>query len=134
MKKFDNFSSCLDTLNRSNTQKAADDEIYRMGVIGQFNLCFELAWKALQAVLALHGVSGAVSGSPREIIKLGYQVGFVNDEEIWIDMLKKRNMAVHIYSEPDAEEMLALIYGSYAPALEKLRETLKEKIEEIEKI
>lgn len=129
MKKFDNFSSCLDTLNRSDAKKAVEDEIYRMGVIGQFNLCFVLAWKALQAVLVLHGISGAASGSPREIIKLGYQVKFLEDEGVWLDMLKKRNTAVCIYSEPDAEEMMGLIYGTYVPALEKLRIILIGKIE-----
>ena len=53
-----------------------------MGVIGQFNITFELAWKLLQAVLLLHGVSQAQSGSPREIVKLGFKAGFISDEEI----------------------------------------------------
>ncbi len=33
-----------------------------MGVIGQFNLTFELAWKALQAVLREHGAKSADTG------------------------------------------------------------------------
>ena len=46
--------------------RGRDDEIYRTGIIGQFNLTFELAWKALQQVLRVHGVVEAETGSPRE--------------------------------------------------------------------
>ena len=67
MKKLDNFSKCLDSLKRADFDKAREDEIYRMGVLCKFNLTFELAWKALQAVLRLHGAEGAETGSPREI-------------------------------------------------------------------
>ena len=71
MKKLDNFSNCLDVLKNADFALANDNEIYRTGIIGQFNLTFELAWKALQAVLRLHGAEGAGIGSPREILQLG---------------------------------------------------------------
>ena len=69
---------------------ADSNEIYRTGVIGQFNLTFELAWKALQAVLRLHGAEGVDTGSPREILQLGYKFGFINDSSVWMLMLKKK--------------------------------------------
>ena len=85
---------------------ADNNEIYRTGVIGQFNLTFELAWKALQAVLRTHGAEGSETGSPREILQLGYKLGFVNDSAVWIQMLKKRNTSVHIYDEDEVDELL----------------------------
>jgi hypothetical protein len=48
MKKLDNFSNSLE---------------------GQFNLTFELAWKALQEILRIHGAVGADTGLPREILQ-----------------------------------------------------------------
>ena len=51
MKKLDNFVSCLAVLQKANFDLAGKDEIYRTGVLGQFNLVFELAWKTLQEVL-----------------------------------------------------------------------------------
>jgi len=72
MKKLNNFIDCLAVLKTADFQMADETVIYRTGVIGQFNLTFELAWKALQAVLRLHGAEGAESGSPREILQLGY--------------------------------------------------------------
>ena len=47
MKKFDNFVNCLNVLKNADFSLARENEIYRTGVIGQFNLTFELAWKAL---------------------------------------------------------------------------------------
>lgn len=68
--------------------------IYRIGVIGQFNLTFELAWKSLQEILKMHGADGAATGSPREILQLGYKLGFVDDAAVWLLMLKKR---IHLF-------------------------------------
>ena len=111
---------------------ADSNDIYRTGVIGQFNLTFELAWKALQEVLRLHGVQGAETGSPREILQLGYQCGFVNDSAVWLLMLKKRNISVHIYNETQVDEMILLIRDSFIPAFIKLEETLRCKLAEIQ--
>ena len=132
MKKLDNFSNCLDILKNADFKFADDDDIYRTGVIGQFNLTFELAWKALQAVLRLHGAQGAETGSPREILQLGYKLGFANDSAVWLLMLKKRNTSVHIYDEDEVDELLLLIRDSFIPALIKLRDTLNAKLAETE--
>lgn len=132
MKKLDNFSNCLSVLKNADFSMADNDEIYRTGVIGQFGLTFELAWKALQAVLREHGVKGAETGSPREILQLGYKSGFVDDSAVWLAMLKKRNTLVHIYDEDEADEMLLLIRDSFIPAFLVLEETLRNKLREAE--
>lgn len=132
MKKLDNFSNCLSILKDADFVLADSNDIYRTGVIGQFNLTFELAWKALQEVLRLHGVQGAETGSPREILQLGYQCGFVNDSAVWLLMLKKRNISVHIYNETQVDEMILLIRDSFIPAFIKLEETLRCKLAEIQ--
>lgn len=132
MKKIDNFSRCLDVLKGANVQKARQDEIYRMGLIGQFHLSFELGWKALQAVLLGHGVQEAATGSPREIFRLGYRVGFLREETVWLDMLRSRNLSVHVYNEAEANELAARVLSSYLPALEGLLAVLEEKAVEIE--
>ncbi len=132
MKKLDNFSNCLKILKNADFQLADDNEIYRTGIIGQFNLTFELAWKALQEVLRLHGAAGADTGSPREILQLAYKYGFLNDSAVWLLMLKKRNLSVHIYNEEDVDEMILLIRDSFLAAFVELESVLKKKLEEAE--
>lgn len=130
MKKLDNFSKCLKILKNADFELADNDDIYRTGIIGQFNLTFELAWKALQAVLRVHGANGADTGSPREILQLGYKFNFVEDSSVWLLMLKKRNQSVHIYNEEEVDEMIILIRDSFIPAFAELEKKLEEKLEE----
>ena len=131
MKKLDNYSSCLDVLRRADFEIAEENEIYRTGIIWQFNLTLELAWKALQEILKLHGAAGAETGSPREILQLGYKLGFLNDSAVWLLMLKKRNVSVHIYNEDDIDEMILLVRDSFIPAFSALEKTLQEKLAEV---
>lgn len=130
MKKIDNYKGCLDILEKADFSKADEDAIYRTGIIGQFNLTFELAWKALQEVLRLHGVSGAETGSPREILQLAYKVGFISDDQVWLLILKKRNTSVHICNEDEIDELIVMIRDSFLPAFQKLAQTLTEKAAE----
>ena len=120
----------MNVLKKADFEFAYENEIYRTGVIGQFNLTFELAWKALQEVLRLHGAESAETGSPREILQLGYKLGFLEDYAVWLTMLKKRNLSVHIYDEDEIDEMLLLIRDSFIPAFAALRDTLKKKLDE----
>ena len=126
VKKYDAFVGSLEVLLKS--KRGMNDEIYRMGIIGQFNLTFELSWKALREVLLLHGVSEAINGSPREIIKAGYKIHFLSDEAVWLEMLKQRNQVIHIYDEHIAEGLIDLIFNKYLAAFVNLREELCRKL------
>lgn len=132
MEKLDHYINCLHVLKTADFTFADENDIYRTGVIGQFHLTFELAWKALQAVLRIHGAEGAGTGSPREILQLGYQCGFLDDAAVWIAMLNKRNRSVHIYDEDEINQLLLMIRDSFIPAFEVLAETLSVKLSEAE--
>ncbi len=130
MKKPDNFSNCLSVLKGADFEMAFSNDIYRSGVVFQFNLTFELAWKALQGVMRLHGAEAAETGSPREILKLGYKLGFVNDPEVWLEMLKNRNLAAYIHDEDMVDTLILLIRDSFIPAFSRLEKTLQDKLKE----
>lgn len=81
-------------LKKSDFEQTGENEIYRIGVIAQFNLNFELSNKALQELLRIHGVDGHDKGSPERSSKLrirGLYFRFCN-----LLMLKKHNLSVHI--------------------------------------
>ena len=112
MKKLENFTNSLSILAEADFKLAEENDIYRTGIIGQFNLTFELAWKALQEIMRLHSVEGAATGSPREILQLGYKIGFINEDEI--------------------DEMIMLIRDSFIPAFIVLRDMLVKKLDVVE--
>ena len=132
MKKLENFTNSLSILAEADFKLAEENDIYRTGIIGQFNLTFELAWKALQEIMRLHSVEGTATGSPREILQLGYIIGFIIDSEVWLLMLKKRNTSVHIYNEDEIDEMIMLIRDSFIPAFIVLRDMLVKKLDVVE--
>ena len=63
---------------------------------------------------------------------LNSYVGFINDAEVWLLMLKRRNTSVHIWNEDEVNEMIILIRDSFIPAFKILNETLLEKLDEAE--
>ena len=130
MKKLDNFINCLAVLANADFKLAETNDIYRTGIIGQFNLTFELAWKALQEIMRMHGIEEASTGSPREILQLAYKIGFISDSEVWLLMLKKRNTSV--YNEDEVDEMILLIRDSFIPTFTTLKDTLVKKLDEAE--
>lgn len=132
MQKFDNFKNCFDILKKSEKAKALADEIYRTGVIGQFGVVFELAWKTLQELMRLHGIEESVNGSPREILRAGFKYGFLDDESVWLQMLKDRNSATHIYDEDAVNAVLNRIYTSYITLFESFKNSMIVKIAALE--
>ena len=132
MQKFDNFLNSFRVLKNSKRELALSDEIYRTGVIGQFSLTFELLWKTLQEVMRAHAIVEAENGSPREILKAGFKYNFLDDESTWLNMVRDRNSAAHVYDEEAFNAVLARIYDVYLAELEKFSNAMREKILELE--
>ena len=75
-----------------------------------------------------HGVDEAWAGTPKQLLKLGYRVGFVDDEEVWLDMLDKCKKPVYEYDKEGVEDLIQSILVDYNPTFEKLAEVLREKV------
>ena len=126
MKKLDNFTSSLNVLKNADFNLVHENEIYRMGVIGQFNLTFELAWKLMKAVLEEHGRFQQKIGSPRVIIKTAYQCGMISDCDGWLELLETRNLLAHTYSDEQALKAIRDIKVSYLSLFELLKREIDE--------
>lgn len=66
----------------------------------------------------------------RRILQLGYKFGFIDDASVWLLMLKKRNLSVHIYNAEEVDEMILLIRDSFLPAFIALDHMLEKKLAE----
>lgn len=78
------------------------------------------------------GSRKAETGFPREILQLGYKVGFIEASSVWLLMLKKRNLSVYLYNEDEIDELLILIRDKFIPAFGQLGKTLQQKLAEVE--
>ena len=130
MKKFDNFISNLNVLEKAENEDL-ENEFVISGIIDKFFIQFELSWKVLKTLLRYEGKSAANSGSPREILKAAYSVYNFIDEDIWLDMLKSRNDMTHIYDGEAARRLVGMILKRYIPAFEIMKEKVLERYKDI---
>ena len=121
MKKFDDFSSNLQVLQKAEHEDL-ENEFIISGIINKFFRQFALSWKVLKELLRYEGKSAANSGSPREILKAAYEVYDFIDEDIWLDMLKSRNDMTHIYDGNAAKKLVCIILHRYIPEFESKRQ------------
>ncbi len=76
----------------------------RDACIQRFEFSFELCWKALKAYAESEGLAPK---SPRESIRVAFQMGLIPEDPAWFKLLEDRNLLSHTYQEETAEE----VYG-----------------------
>ena len=130
MKKFDNYVSNLEILQKAENEDLGNEFIIS-GIIDKFSIQFELSWKVLKELLRYEGKRAAASGSPREILKAAYEVYDFIDEDIWLDMLKSRNDMTHIYDGNAAKRLVDSILHRYIPEFVKLRVNIMERYRDV---
>lgn len=95
------------------------------GVIHIFKFTFEVTWKLLRELLVFKG--SAASTSPRETFKSAYAAGLLKNEQIWLSMIKNRNLTSHTYDEKIATTVLNAIKKHYKDAFFDLNELVNKK-------
>ncbi len=72
------------------------------GTIQRFEFTFELAWKTLRLFLEDQGI---ICNSPKMCLKEAFKIGWIENEESWLSLMKARNMTSHVYNEELAMEV-----------------------------
>jgi nucleotidyltransferase substrate binding protein (TIGR01987 family) len=119
--RFYNFEKAYLFLKKA-TELPALDELQAAGLIQSFEFTFELSWKTLKDYLEEMGISLKF---PREVIKQAFQSDLIENGELWLEMLEKRNELTHTYNEAQTKKAVAKIRKQYFPALHQVYETLK---------
>ena len=127
MKKFENFCKALNNLRMIRDIEEPYDILTMTGGVALFEICFEQAWKAIKDILADQGYSAAHTGSPKQILKLAYSAGMVQDEDKWLAMLASRNEVSHSYNEEIALGLVRAVKADYIGMFEKLKAELEER-------
>jgi len=66
----------------------------REAAIPCFEFVFELGWKSIQQALRERGVDAV---TPRDCLSRAWRLGWIADEDVWLDMLRDRNTTSHTY-------------------------------------
>lgn len=93
------------------------------GTIQRFEFTIEIYWKTLKRLLFSEGIEAK---TPRETLKEAYQVGWLQNEQAWLQMLKDRNETSHIYDEKMARNILDNII-KYFPEMKETFQKLEQR-------
>lgn len=103
----------------------------KQGFIQAFEYTHELAWKTLKDFLEDRGNTD-IYGS-RDATKKAFALGLVDDGEIWMQMIKSRNLTSHTYDENTADEIIKVVKDGYYVQFEKLKLKMEEQEKEEDK-
>jgi len=91
--------------------------------IQRFEFVVELFWKALKHLLLYEGVNITL---PKEALQKAYAAGWLDNEQLWLDMMKDRNETSHTYKKNKALEIYEHI-KIYYPEMRKSYEFIVKK-------
>lgn len=101
------------------------NEVYRDSIIKKYETLEDLIWKLLSKIFK---ASGLDINNPRGCYKQAFKEGFIDDIDVWNNILLSRNATAHIYSESDYEEIKENILKEYIDAMEKLLQKIASEV------
>lgn len=124
-KKVDNFFKALKNLKSIRGKEPPYDPITEAGMVSLLEICFEQSWKMMKERLEYHGYSERKLGSPNAVIKLAYQAGMIDDENVWREALQARNNVVYSYSDEVALMIIKETQERFLAMFETLQKTIE---------
>ena len=91
--------------------------------IRRFSICFNLALNAIHAYLLDEGYLDL--NSPKAVMRQAYAAGLLADDLPWIELLKARNLAAHVYDEATANDIFAQVRADFVLLFHDLLNKLK---------
>jgi nucleotidyltransferase substrate binding protein (TIGR01987 family) len=113
--KLNHFKQAIENLEE--VLKKSKTDIVRDSAIKRYEICYELAWKTVQEKLKNQGLE--VCRSPKECFKQAFYQEWIDNELLFSDMIKNRNLTTHIYDSELAENVY-LDIKNYLPLFKEL--------------
>ena len=111
--RFQNYKKALATM-KSAVELASSRELSdleKQGVIQGFEFTFELAWNVMKDYLEEKGISGIIGS--KDTVRHSFNKGLIKDGQVWMDIIRDRNTASHVYDEETANELFHEIINNY---------------------
>ncbi len=122
--RFENFEKSYKLLYKYSKEELTT-ELEKAGLIQFFESCFELSWKLMKDYLESEGF---IVKSPRESIKMAFQMDLIDDARVWLEALSSRNLISHTYDEVVFNQLVIDINEIYSIEFEKLYKKLQEEL------
>jgi nucleotidyltransferase substrate binding protein (TIGR01987 family) len=120
--QLENLENATERLKAALEYDPLELDIVMDAVIQRFEFTFETAWKSVK--LAAKAV-GYDCKSPKGCLKLAYRMGWIKDEERWLELLEARNLTSHTYDQETAVDVYETVkenFQVFGSLLRELRE------------
>jgi len=126
--RFENFTRALHqlTLAVDLAQQRPLSDLEKQGVIQGFEMVHELAWNVLKDFLEHEGIQGIIGS--RGAVREAFKHMLIEDGELWMDMIDKRNLSSHTYNQKLANELVDSILVGYYPAFLGLQQAMHSRV------
>ena len=123
--RMDNFKKAVDLIEEvPRLQLSELSLLEKEGIVQRFEFTLELAWKVLKDKMEYDGVI-LDKISPKTVIKQAYSYKYIDQIDLWIEMINDRNLLSHRYDQEILEEVIPAIQNKYADLLMHLYTDLK---------
>jgi len=85
-----------------------ETEIKRDAVIQRFEFTFELLWKTFKKIAREEKIE---CFSPKTAFRVAFQLGLIDNEQVFVEIIDARNKTSHTYSEEEIIEIYEFIRG-----------------------
>ncbi|QBN18231.1 nucleotidyltransferase substrate binding protein [Flavobacterium nackdongense] len=110
--RFEHYSNALKLLNIAvSIGYEKMDDLQKEGFVQRFEFTHELSWKLMKDYLNYQG-NFEINGS-RDAIREAFKVGLIQDGEVWMEMIKSRNLSSHTYDEATLRQILESVSQKY---------------------
>ncbi len=127
--RFDNFQRALQTLTEAvdlaNLRPLS--QLEQQGLIQGFEFTHELAWNVMKDFLENKGFVGLIGS--KDATRTAFKNDLISDGEVWMDMIKARNLSSHTYNIEIAEEIVNDILKQFYPAFSAMQLAFRELVE-----
>lgn len=113
----------LDRLEELIKLPISDRDYLIDATIQRFEFVMELFWKTLKHCLRNEGKETTL---PKQALQEAFAANWIEDEALWIKMMRDRNLTSHTYREEYAQEIYQNI-KSYYPEMRKVYKILQSK-------
>ncbi|MGE5397687.1 MAG: nucleotidyltransferase substrate binding protein [Chitinophagales bacterium] len=127
MERLVDFKMAVLRLNEALNTEPTNPLLYD-AAIKRFEFTYEMAWKLLKVYLSYQGIAEAAT--PRETFKEAFAAGLITDGELWMDMIKDRNLTSHTYDEDEAVRIFTAIRRHYMTMFENLLKAVNRGIDQ----
>lgn len=124
--RYSNYKKALANLGQAidlMTQRPLSN-LEKQGVVQAFEFTHELSWKMIKDFFESQGNS-EIYGS-MDATRQAFKFGLIHDGDVWMQMIKSRNITSHTYDEKTVDEIVEQVFSVYYQAFKKLEVTFSE--------